>query len=539
MKAGRGQRGRLRAAVALGVAALCLLSAAPAVAKKKTHKKKANPDVYNHVGRYITDAQRRLVTFHGVNMVNKLASLAYLPYWTGFDSDDAKFLADNGFNVVRLGIIWKGLEPQPGVYDESYLDGIESTYETLQNYGISVLLDFHQDMYNERFQGEGEPDWAILGQAATEDPQPQLGFPQNYVIQPAVNHAFDAFWANTTVPGTGRGVQDLYAQAWAHVAQRFKDKPGIVGYNLFNEPWAGSPWRQCLLSAQMTTPTSCGVQAFDAGTLTAFHSRVTQAIRAVDSKTMVWPAPMVAFDAGAVTGVGKVDDRAGFAFNAYCTQGTALAVYRLDIDKSCSQQAAATIQNALDESARNGDALLMSEFGATDNLAEFGDYLRLVNENGISWTYWAYCGCHDPTTAAIPPDQQALVINPGQPPAGSNVKTDKLIFLAQPYASAVAGTPGASSYDSATGTFSFAYTRQPIGGGKKFKPGSVTEIEIPGILYPTGYRVRVRGAEVKSKPRASLLRLALCPGASRVSLSVTQGKLRNRSRHCPGEGRRS
>jgi endoglycosylceramidase len=469
-------------------------------------------------------------------MVNKVATLSYLPGSTGFDSDDARFLADNGFNVVRLGIIWKGLEPQPGVYDERYLDGIESSYEILQDYGISVLLDFHQDLYNERFQGEGAPDWAVLGQAATEDPTPQVGFPQNYVLQAAVNHAFDAFWANNVVPGTGQGVQDFYAKAWAHVAERFRGKPGIVGYNLFNEPWAGSPFRQCLLMGRMTTTTSCGVQAFEASTLTAFHSRVTQAIRGVDQQTMVFAAPMVSFDGGTPAGVGKVDDRAGFAFNAYCTAEQLAAVYRFAAGKSCAEQAGPTIQNALDESARNGDALFMTEFGATDNQPEFSDYLRAANENGISWTYWAYCGCGDPTTAAVPPDLQAIVVNPGAAP-GDSAKTAKLAVLAQPYAAVVAGTPGASSYDATTATFSFQYTARPIGGGKKFKPGSVTELEIPAVQYPTGYRVSVRGAEVKSKPRSRLLRLARCRGGL-VSVTVTQGRTPARVRHCPGEGKR-
>ena len=170
---------------------------------------------YGHAGRWITDAQGRVVTFHGFNMVNKIRASGYLPDAIGFGADDARFLAANGFNVVRLGIIWKGLEPQPGVYDEAYLNRIMRTYKLLHTYGISVLLDFHQDMYNERFQGEGAPDWAIVGPAATENPSPQAGFPFNYVLQDAVNHAYDAFWANTQVPGTGRGVQDLYAAAWA------------------------------------------------------------------------------------------------------------------------------------------------------------------------------------------------------------------------------------------------------------------------------------------------------------------------------------
>ena len=42
-----------------------------------------------------------------------------------------------------------------------------------------------------------------------EKPSPQPGFPINYVAQNAVNHAYDAFWANTQVPGHGPGSPGL------------------------------------------------------------------------------------------------------------------------------------------------------------------------------------------------------------------------------------------------------------------------------------------------------------------------------------------
>jgi len=35
----------------------------------------------------------------------------------------------------------------------------------LARHGIAVLLDFHQDMYNEKYAGEGFPDWAVIDDA--------------------------------------------------------------------------------------------------------------------------------------------------------------------------------------------------------------------------------------------------------------------------------------------------------------------------------------------------------------------------------------
>src|SRR5918911_2157631 len=140
-----------RRALSVAAMAVSLAAASPAAAAT---------GAFGHSGRWITDSAGRVAVLHGVNMVNKLAASGYAPDGVGFGEDDAAFLARNGFNVVRLGIIWKGLEPRPGVYDDAYLDRIERTYRTLHRHGIAVLLDFHQDMYNERFQGEGAPDWA-------------------------------------------------------------------------------------------------------------------------------------------------------------------------------------------------------------------------------------------------------------------------------------------------------------------------------------------------------------------------------------------
>ena len=64
--------------------------------------------VSGHRGRWLVDAYGRVVILHGVNMVVKLPP--YDPAVLGFGDDDAAFLASEGFNTVRLGIIYKALE---------------------------------------------------------------------------------------------------------------------------------------------------------------------------------------------------------------------------------------------------------------------------------------------------------------------------------------------------------------------------------------------------------------------------------------------
>ena len=93
----------------------------------------------DHAGTWLTDAAGRVVILHGLNQVFKLAP--YEPAADGFGDDDAAFLAENGFDAVRVGVIWAGVEPQPGVYDDAYLDSIADTVQTLAAHGIVSILD--------------------------------------------------------------------------------------------------------------------------------------------------------------------------------------------------------------------------------------------------------------------------------------------------------------------------------------------------------------------------------------------------------------
>jgi endoglycosylceramidase len=225
---------------------------------------------------------------HGINMVYKLPP--YYPAAVGFGNDDAAFLAAQGFNVVRVGVIWKALEPQPGVYDDAYANQIAATVRTLARHGVLSLLDFHQDLFNARFQGEGAPDWAVQDGGL---PNPTLGFPGNYVGNPALQHALDAFWDNSAGPG-GVGLQDRFAAAWSHLASRVGALRSLLGYEELNEPFPGTLWQPCLL------PTAC---AFD-GQLTSFAHRVDASIRTSDRHTLVFHEPNSVFNFGIATHIG-------------------------------------------------------------------------------------------------------------------------------------------------------------------------------------------------------------------------------------------
>src|SRR6185436_3534101 len=229
----------------------------------------------DHAGRWITGADGKVVILHGVNMVYKRAP--YAPDAIGFDDEDAAFLASEGYNTVRVGVIYKAVEPTPGTYDDAYLARIRQTVDTLAKHGIVSLVDFHQDLYNERFEGEGWPDWAVIDDGLPAEPK--NGFPGNYLTMPALNRAFDNWWANAEGPD-GRGLVDSYARAWGHIASRFKNVPGSVGYDLLNEPWPGSTYPTCV------NPQGC--PAFDMGPLSDFSLATIKAIRKSDTRTLAF-----------------------------------------------------------------------------------------------------------------------------------------------------------------------------------------------------------------------------------------------------------
>jgi endoglycosylceramidase len=474
---------------ALATLAAALFLAAPAAAAGPT------PPL-GHEGRWITDAHGRVVFIHAVNMVYKRPP--YYPKAAGFGADDARFLHRHGFNGVRLGVIYKGVEPQPGHYDNRYLDHIASTERTLSKNGVFSLLDFHQDLFNEKFQGEGWPDWAVQDDGL---PNPHNGFPANYLTNPALQHAFDHFWANDPGPG-GVGLVRRYANAWRHVASRFRSSNGVLGYDLLNEPWPGSNWQPCVNPA--------GCPSFDTGPLAAMTRKATAAIRQVDRRHIVWQEPNVLFNFGPQTHLPRIGSNSGFSFHDYCLDNSA---------PSCPTTESLVFDNADQEAVKTDRALMLTEFGATNEHPRIQHIVDLADQHMVSWMWWAYCGCDDPTTSG-PGNVQAIVKDPSKPPHGSNVLHRKLALLERPYPQLVAGTPTRFGYDPATGVFNFAYTTETP-HGSTLGPGLKTRVFIPHRRYPDGYEVAARGAKVTSDPGSPYLVLKRRTSAADVAVKVS------------------
>lgn len=185
---------------------------------------------------FVDEAGRQRI-LSGVSLVCKGnrrpdGTIDYIGPW---QEEDFRALACWGFNVVRLGLIWDAVEPQPGLYDDAYLGWIGTMLDHCRRHGLYAYLDMHQDLFSSLFS-DGAPAWATL---TTEPFDKTELWSDAYLFSPAVQQAYDAFWANEAAPD-GVGLLDHYAAMWEHIADRFAEHEAVLGFDFLNEPNPGS-----------------------------------------------------------------------------------------------------------------------------------------------------------------------------------------------------------------------------------------------------------------------------------------------------------
>lgn len=188
-------------------------------------------------GQRFVDEEGRTVILNGINHVNKSPEQGYVT-----DNDEVLFkrFKDWGFNCVRYGINWDGLEPEPGKINEDYLKEIDKRVAWAEQQGIWLILDMHQDLYGRKF-GNGAPLWATL-----DDNLPhETGdvWSDAYLVSPAIHKSFDNFWKNAPA-SDGIGIQDHYIYVWTTLAKRYVNSPSVAGFDIMNEPFMGSDAQQ-------------------------------------------------------------------------------------------------------------------------------------------------------------------------------------------------------------------------------------------------------------------------------------------------------
>lgn len=558
-----GRRVATIASVALGLFGVC----APAAG--------AADFVRAPGGSFLTDSHGRRLLLHGANLVPKCGSDTHgskapgTPCLPGggsssqpgylvtpdaadpgrrFTAADAATLARLGFRVVRLGIVWSGLEPGPkgahpddpayctqhaagtpfpalGAADpyrqadvDAYLRKLDVTVGLLARRHIRVLIDMHQDGWGRPFanpdsaapwMSEGAPAWATC---TTGAPFGKPATWQSTYTDPAVNSALGHFWANDV----SADLQGQFARVWKAVAKHYAGNDHVLGYDLFNEPSGPtllSPPvfdRQlaCAYSGSAAAPAACA-----AGNSQAPNSGLVPTVRSVDPDHVVFFEASVLTDFGAPTTLGAPGDLPfgglGLSFHVYggapgsstfqCDQPECGPQEQRSFDTFDSERA------AMQTSQPGGPAWLLSEFGAEDYVPDVARVADAADRHLASWTYWSTLQLHDPTGG---PTEGLLDEHTRRP------DSKRASVLARTYALATAGTPTSQSFDPATEAYDLTYAPDP-------SVHAPTEIVVPvAYHYAHGYDVQVTGGRATSAPDVSLLTVASDAGAKQVIVRV-------------------
>ncbi|MBO4558461.1 MAG: cellulase family glycosylhydrolase [Lachnospiraceae bacterium] len=365
----------------------------------------------------------------GLNMVCKDKFMDYIGEYT---SEDFRFLRDHGFNLIRLGIFWDGAEPAPGVYNDEYFLRLDRLINMASSYGIPVFLDMHQDLFGVVFE-DGAPAWATI----TDDCEHiRTGlWSESYLVSPAVQHAFDNFWRNTPAPD-GIGIRTHYVNLWKHIAEHFKDNPYVIGYDIMNEPFPGTPGAQVadilgsLTAAQSVdsgnnaaageTDSICDnapvspfddpemiaeivgrimpvTSAFEEEFLNPFYDEAARAIRSVDSETLIFIESNYFANAGIPSAIrpAQYPDGTTIPGIVYAPHGYDIMVDTDAYDEGGTDRVAFIFGSLFETAKRLALPILIGEWGCYPNAtpaqkAQASFLLGMFKEVGLGNIYYDF-----------------------------------------------------------------------------------------------------------------------------------------------------
>jgi uncharacterized membrane protein HdeD (DUF308 family) len=186
-------------------------------------------------GSWFRDDQGRYLLFRGVNFASRSKLPPYLPIapletknMSQLDlskeiesvKTEIDLLKDLGFNVVRFLISWKAIEPRPNPNlaellpeGKEYLSHVQRIIDELYVRNIYVILDFHQDIAQEAYGGDGFPDWALAIDKEHERPEASDFKDKKWLIKYAINgsvkQTLRSFWQNNLTNMEENGIENF------------------------------------------------------------------------------------------------------------------------------------------------------------------------------------------------------------------------------------------------------------------------------------------------------------------------------------------
>ncbi|XP_013419244.1 endoglycoceramidase [Lingula anatina] len=455
----------------MAVAVFLLTTQAPSISAAGLQKISVNADGW------FVDPNGRVMLFHGINMVQK--GFPWYPA-TLLNKTKLRDYKNWGFNAVRLGMMWSGLEPQEGVFNTTYANIMSSIVDTLENYGMYSLLDMHQDVMSSKFQSyDGIPLWLVnkLPNPSQDEAFPwpfkNIGSWEDGYLAKATGMAFQGLYSNRS------NALGYFSRFWQTTAKIFKGRGGVLGYELINEPWAGDIWS----NLSLLLPGNAGSR-----NLMPMYNVINKAIRAVDDDTIIFYEPVTwgviykndyhHFGTGfnMVPGGNDYKNRSALSYHYYCwfdKPADEPFPYpewkRIACDDFWGPFVFLAVRG---DREKIGGGSFLTEFGIcstdgnnkTEGTVECESTMQGADAALQSWTYW---------------DSSFYYSN-------GSVNWNQVRSFSRVYPRATAGTPKYLNFNLTSLIFTYRYVhlvaiQQP------------TEIFVPKFHYPKGFTVELKG----------------------------------------------
>ena len=226
-----------------------------------------------------------------------------------------------------------------------------------------------------------------------------------YHKSPELMSIYDSFFKNEN------GSLDAFVNFWKFVAQKFKGRKNVLGYDLWNEPWASNLW----VDLKSLIP-----GYIDNHILVDFYSKIDEGISEVDQDyTMLFepipfPDTLPLFGGHALstfskTPVNTTIRKQMFNVHSYCCAADQNICKEgepkmQDSKTKCKEFHDRKLKKNKEQSNKLGVPIIVTEFGACSSSKacyyEMVGFEDAADKYLTSWCYWMYKTFHDHTTTA-------------------------------------------------------------------------------------------------------------------------------------------
>ena len=344
----------------------------------------------------IVDDQDRTVLLRAVN-VNQLGDYFQarpdIPPAIPLTRSDIEQIAALGFNSIRLIVHWSALEPERGVWDETYLDRVRQAVAWAREFGVYVVIDMHQDSWGKYINSapdevceaplepaigwDGAPEWATFTDGLSGC---RLAVRE---VSATVMRATESFWEDR------EGIQQHLVDTWAWIARAFRDDTTVAGYDLLNEPHWGEDYAS-------TVRVRKG----------AFHRRAIEAIRAAEAGA---PGKIVFFEPTVVFSGIMREEAIPFTQDTQIVYAPHIYAESISIDVAVLGVVLIPLRSAFEQAERDaqvyGAPLWCGEWGRFwDDGGDYATRYAAIEDDlqiGGAWWQWRQ-SCGDPHGVSWP-----------------------------------------------------------------------------------------------------------------------------------------